>query len=301
MSKSVEPREDFLEEDPEIPGQKFCLLSFLSPEKVLADKNIFMFNKFLQIYEFSTRTKNMENYLMQTLGKINTHLNEKAAEFEAKDLSGAAQLCRSSLIRMDVLMDEFQEFVKKNQKELQESKLREQYDDFMYANKVKLEDEFYQKNEFRTTVRGLKIRGVYGSQGEAVARSKKLQRTDPLHNIFVAEVGKWLPWDPEPSDVKEQEYAEDQLNMLMKKYKENEEQREQFQREQRSRAGAAKKTGGQESAGITMTRVEESTTTTESKDVESVSQQMAGMFMSDGPADLAIQRKMEAADASKQE
>jgi hypothetical protein len=31
-------KEDFLDEDNEIPGQRFCLLSFLSPEKVLEKK-----------------------------------------------------------------------------------------------------------------------------------------------------------------------------------------------------------------------------------------------------------------------
>jgi hypothetical protein len=307
MSKSVEPREDFLEEDPEIPGQKFCLLSFLSPEKVLADKNIFMFSKFLETYDFHARTRNTEAFLMQTVNEINDKLSKQAAEFETKDLSGAADLCRKSMIRMDTLMDEFQTFVKKNEKELRESKLKETFDDFMYMNRVKLEDDFYQKNEFRTTVRGLKIRGVYGSQGEAIARSKKLQRTDPLHNIFVAEMGKWLPWDPEPSEVKEQEYAEDQLNQLMKKYKENEEQREQFQREQRS-----KKSHNPSKPMMTMTRVEEgdevaaapapataatdATATAPTTETETLTDRMASMFMGDGPADLAIERKMKASE-----
>ena len=46
MSKEVNytEKEDFLEEDQEIPGQKFCLLSFLSPEKVLASKDSFLFS-----------------------------------------------------------------------------------------------------------------------------------------------------------------------------------------------------------------------------------------------------------------
>jgi hypothetical protein len=46
-------------------------------------------------------------------------------------------------------------------------------------------------------------------------------------------VGKWLPWDPKPHQVQDQEYAEDQLNTLMKTYKENEESREKFVAEQR--------------------------------------------------------------------
>jgi hypothetical protein len=303
MSKTTaEPREDFLEEDAPIPGQKFCLLSFLSPEKVLADKNVFMFRKFLDTYDYYNRTKSMETFLMQTVGTINSRLSEKAAEFEAKDLSGAAALCRAAEIRMDTLMDQFQTFVKSSDKELRESNLRETYDDFIYTNRAKLEDEFYMKNEFRTTVRGLKIRGIYGSQEEATARSKKLQRADPLHNIFVGEVGKWLPWDPEPTEVREQEYAEEQLNTLMKKYKENEELREEFQREQRSKgaAGAKRGGGGAEAAGpiFSTSRVEDGVAAAAAPAAGGIVEQMAGMFGGEGPADLAIQRKVDAAAAA---
>ena len=271
-------REDFLEEDAEIPGQKFCLLSFLSPEKVLKDKNLFLFDKFLKIYEFQSRTTNLEKFLMNTMREINTKLDAEADALDAKDLSGAADICRKSKIRVDTTMDSFHSFVKANEKELKESNLKELYDDYMYVNKAKLEDEFYAKNEFRTTVRGMKVRGVYASQAEAVARSKKLQRQDTLHNIFVGEVGKWLPWDPEPSEVGEQEYAEDQLNTLMKKYKENEESREEFQRERRA--------GNKAKAGVTTIEGGEAPSDAESS--------FPGMFGSEGPADLAMARKMAA-------
>ena len=38
--------EDFLENDPEIPGQKYCCLSFISPEDVLERKDVFYVHKF---------------------------------------------------------------------------------------------------------------------------------------------------------------------------------------------------------------------------------------------------------------
>lgn len=38
---------DFLKEDPAIRGQKYVCLSFLSPEDILPDKDVFMFEKFL--------------------------------------------------------------------------------------------------------------------------------------------------------------------------------------------------------------------------------------------------------------
>ena len=276
---STPEHEDFLEEDVEIPGQKFCLLSFLSPEKVLANKDVYMFGQFVKSYEFQSRTKNLETYLMKTANEVNEKLEAEANALDAKDLSGAANTCRNSKLRVDKLMDDFHQFVKKNERELKESKLKEAYDDYLFTNKAKLEDEFYAKNEFRTTMRGLKVRGVYASQAEAVARSKKLQRQDTLHNIFVGEVGKWLPWDPEPAEVSEQEYADEQLNTLMKKYKETEEARELFQREQRGRVNSKKPTVGSDETVVTEAS-------------------FSDMFGSTGPADLAMARKLESKDLS---
>jgi hypothetical protein len=269
-------REEFLEDDPEISGQKFCLLSFLSPEKVLTDKNVFLFAKFVQQYEFNMRLRNLEQFLGKTIQGINTKLDEQAVEFDKRDLSGVADLCRASRIRVDTTMDALQNFVKENEGTMKESSLKEQYDDFLYKNREKLEDEFFSKNNFQTTVRGLKIRGVYASQSEAELRSKKLQRSDPLHNIYIGEIGKWLPWDPSPVDVPNQEYAEDQLNTLMKKYKENEEAREMFMRENRQRLQ-------RNTAPMSVTR--------EETNAAAAPAELNSMF--NGPADLAIQRKME--------
>ena len=86
MSNTV--REDFLDEDVEIPGQKVVLLSFLSPEKVLAKKDVFFFDAFLKQYEFKLRVRNLEGYLATTIRSINNKLDAQAVEFDKQDLSG---------------------------------------------------------------------------------------------------------------------------------------------------------------------------------------------------------------------
>lgn len=277
----AEEREDFLTEDAPISGQNFCLLSFLSPENVLKNKSIFFFENFLEKFEYSQRVKTFEEFLMKTVKGINDRLNGEADAAELKDLSGAAQTIRDARVSVDNTMKDFQNYVETAKSELNESKLKEMFDEFMYENRSTLESKFYEKNEFRTTVRGLKIRGTYSTKEEAVARSKKLQRLDPLHNIFVGEIGKWLPWDPEPSQVAEQEYAEEELNKLMKKYKENEEAKDVFEREKRTKMmGASKKP------------LVGSVTELASPE-NSVVEQTAGMFSGSGSADLAMARKME--------
>lgn len=290
-------REDFLTEDPEIPSQRWCLLSFLSPEKVLNRKDLFFFNAFLKQYEFQVRSQSLEKYLVETVKGINDKLEKEAVVLEEKDLSGAAAICRNSVVRIDSVMQSFHDYVKKNTKDLTASKLTDEYDDYLFKNKLKLEDEFYAQNDFKTTVRGLKVRGVYSSKEEAESRAKKLQRSDQIHNIFVGEVGKWLPWDPSPHEVGDQEYAEDQLNTLMKKYKENEEAREQFHREQRESGRKQKRvfTAPDENTGnpaVTMTR-EAGDAAAAVPSLGTGASEFAGMFSSSGPADLAIARKLE--------
>jgi hypothetical protein len=277
----AEEREDFLTEDAPISGQNFCLLSFLSPENVLKDKSVFFFNAFLENFEYSRRVKTYEEFLMNTVKGINEKLNSEADAAELKDLSGVAQTIRDARVSVDKTMNAFQAYLESAKNELKESKLKEMYDEFLYTNRQKLEDTFYKANDFRTTVRGLKIRGTYSNKEEAVARSKKLQRLDPTHNIFVGEVGKWLPWDPEPSQVGEQEYAEEELNTLMKKYKENEDAKEVYEREKRTKmmGGSKKPVVGNTNELISADN--------------SVVEQTAGMFSGSGPADLAIARKME--------
>jgi len=71
------------------------------------------------------------------------------------------------------------------------------------------------------SMRGLKIRGVYPSYEEAKKRADDLQHIDPDFDVFVGEVGKWLPWDSDPNNAEDQVYREKELQDLMCKYKEN--------------------------------------------------------------------------------
>jgi hypothetical protein len=300
MSKE-EVREDYLEEDNEISGQKYVLLSFLSPEKVLANKDVFMFSRFVKDYEIQYKTKKLENFLVSVVQDINDKLEKNALEFDKADLSGAAVLCRTSKLSIEQMVEATENYVRKSQKEITDTKINEDYDDFLYKSRAKLEDEFYAQNNFRTTVRGLKVRGVYGAQQEAVNRAKKLQRTDTIHNIFVGEVGKWLPWDPNPNDVSDQEYAEDQLNTLMKKYKENEEAREEFQKEQRKLGrkvdSKPKSVLGMDGTETKPTEVKEGTAEASMFAPSNTASEYGGMFS--GPADLVLERKKAAAEAKK--
>lgn len=291
---SAPVKEDFLEEDPEIRSQKFVLLSFLSPENVLEKKDEFFFGEFVKQYEIDYKIRNLETFLVSVVRGINDKLTKEADKMDASgvDLSGvaltalneAAALCRKSRLNIGGILETYSGYVKENDKEIRKTTIKDAYDDFLFKNQTKLEEEFFARNEFRTSIRGLKVRGVTGTHGEAVAMSKKLQRSDTIHNIFLGEVGKWLPWDPKPHQVADQEYAEDQLNTLMKRYKDNEDARDKFVSEQRQELSKGAKKGPVISSS-------------DGNPVSGESSEGWGAMFG-GSDDLALQRKKELASGS---
>ena len=192
MSSTVdEPLEDFLEVDQKIPGQNYCCLSFISPEKIIEQKNIFM----------------MSNFLTYMLG----------SELEDED---------QERVRQSVISNA-KEIIKK-EGTLNYKAAQSLYETWSYSREEKLNEEYNESVDFKTSTRGVKVRGVYDTLREAQVRAKVLQKRDKKHNVFVGQIGYWLPWDPNPDSVQDQEYQEGQLNQLMNKYNENCETREDF-------------------------------------------------------------------------
>ena len=135
--------------------------------------------------------------------------------------------------------------------------LESDYDDFVYANAAELEKRFDEEvlpkdfHDGACSMRGVKVRGTYSSLREAQVRAKVLQRTDKNFHVFVGQVGYWLPWDPEADHIAGQEYADKELNKLMKAYKENMDNRDAlYEEETRARIEKAKAEG---KSGETMT------------------------------------------------
>ena len=163
---------DFLNTDTAIPGQNYCCLSFVSPEKVIRNKETFFMKEFLKDY------------------------------------------CKKE--------------------KLEYKEVDDKYKDFLYTQQEKLQKEFDDQNNYQTSVRGLKVRGVYDSRQEAEQRAKILHRMDQDHHVFVGSVGQWLPWDPEADKIVDQEYINDELNNMMGEYKKNQIDKDQFFQERKN-------------------------------------------------------------------
>lgn len=82
-------------------------------------------------------------------------------------------------------------------------------------------EEWLEYNKHR---RGIKIRGSFSNNEQGHKGIQKridyLKKTmSENYHIFVGEVGKWCPYDPDADDIEAQEYAEEQLNTMMKEHR----------------------------------------------------------------------------------
>ena len=206
---------DYLDEDPEIPTQKYCIVSFLSPEKVVKNKEEFYFEKFVEWMDYEWKIKGLENFM--------------------------AFLSKKYSVKIDDLLKDAQDFVSVRKEEVKKTDIREQYEIFLLKNEKDLQEMYDNKVEFRTNIRGVKVRRAFPTVEEAQVFSKVLQRRYPKDNLYIGKVGAWLPWDPSEHLMPEVEYAEKELNELMRKYKENEANKEMFFAEQREESIKAQK------------------------------------------------------------
>jgi len=187
---------DLLEEDKPIAGQKFVCVSFVSPEKIIKQKELFYFEEFLKKWDFN---KSMEKFV-QFLNFISYKNN----------------------ISFEDVSNDFKDFVKEEKETLAKTAMDDDYKTFLDNNEEELEKSFNRIHNFQTSTRGLKIRGSYPSMEEAELRCKMLREIDPNHDIMVGPVGMWMPWEPEAYKTGRVEYMEDELNQLMHEKTKNE-------------------------------------------------------------------------------
>lgn len=77
-----------------------------------------------------------------------------------------------------------------------------------------------QKNELL----GMKIRGCFATREEAASHAKRLQKEDATFDIYVVDMYKWLLIPPNRDEIDNVHYANDKLEEIMTKYKENQAQ-----------------------------------------------------------------------------
>ena len=187
---------DLLEVDKTMAGQSFGCFSFISPENIIKQKELFYFEEFLKRWEF---TKSME--------KFHQFLNFVSYKYK---------------LNFEDVIKDFEGFVKEERDIIVSSSVDDDYKTFLDKEEDELEKKFNLKHNFQTSVRGFKARGNFASQEEAELRAKLLRETDPSFDVYVGPIGTWLPWEPEAYKTGRVEYMEEELNQLALEKKKNE-------------------------------------------------------------------------------
>ena len=197
LSKESSVLSDVLDEDKPVANQKFVCLSFLSPEKIIKQKQEYFFDQFVKTFEF---TKSVELY--------NNFIGFIAYKYSINSLE---------------LQNDLKEFIENEKENLHNSSIEDDYRNFIDNNEEKLQEKFDVDHQFKTNTRGIKVRGSYNTQGEAEIRAKILRESDPAHDVYVGQVGMWMPFDPDAYKTGKVEYLEKELNELMHEKNKNEE------------------------------------------------------------------------------
>jgi hypothetical protein len=186
---------DLLDEDKAISEQKFVCLSFVSPEKIIKQREEYFFEKFVEQWQFS---KEVQKY-NQFLGFLGFKYN----------------------LDVEKLNQDFSDFLKEEKDNLKKN-VSDDFKNYLDTNEEKLTEEYNLKHSFQTSVRGLKVRGTFSSQQEAELRCKMLREADPNHDVYVGPVGVWMPFHPDAYKTGRVEHLEKELNELMHEKNKNE-------------------------------------------------------------------------------
>tara|TARA_A100001015_G_scaffold292937_1_gene368875 strand:- start:893 stop:1891 length:999 start_codon:yes stop_codon:yes gene_type:complete len=188
---------DLLDEDKSMAGQKFVCLSFLSPEEHIKNKDFFMFEKYLENFEMRKSMEKFNNFINFIAYKYNIDANK--------------------------ILKDMDEFLIEEKDNLFTTNIKDDYKTFLDNSEERLNKEYNEVHNFQTSTRGVKVRGSFESQQEAEMKCKLLREEDPNHDVYVGQVGKWLPFHPEAYKTGKVEYLEKELNELMAEKKKNDE------------------------------------------------------------------------------
>ena len=187
---------DLLAVDKPIAGQEWGCFSFISPEKILKQREMFYFEEFIKQWDMN---KSME--------KFHQFLNFISFKYK---------------LQFDEVIKDFESYVKEERETIIKSQMEDDYKTYLDREEENLEKEFNVKHNFQTSGRGFKSRGNFPTQEEAELRGKLVRELDPDFDVFVGPVGTWLLWDPEAYKTGRVEYMEEELNQLASEKKKNE-------------------------------------------------------------------------------
>lgn len=215
-------KRDYLKQDPPLVGQSWVCLSFVSPEDMIVKKELIYMNEFL-VRDINQTLKAEATHMAKELSRVFSEQVEPIIDRYKASVNESEREIGKHLeqIYKKCLLDETN-FANRclHLYAIDGEEIHDKYKIFKTQAGDEIEKKFDKENNYRTSVRGLKIRGVYDDRRDADDRAKLMRQHEPL-SVFVAPVGRWLPWDPDPDAIQDSDYMLPQLNELMKKYHDN--------------------------------------------------------------------------------
>lgn len=179
---------DLLSEDQVIPSQQYGCYSFVSPEKIIKNRELFMFDSFVKQWQYS-KALSMFSDFTQFLS------------------------CKYA-INPEKIQGDLVEFCKEEENVLKRENVNDDFKQYMDKNEDRLAEIYNRENKFQTSVRGFINRGNFSTPDEAEKHAKELRDKDPNHDIFVGKNFVWTPFDPDAYKTGRIEFLEEELNQL---------------------------------------------------------------------------------------
>lgn len=181
---------DYLTDYPEIPSQMYGVYSFISPEREIRRREMFMFEKFVRQWSYSTSVTAFSEFI---------HF-----------------LSMKHGLQLELLKTDLTDFISDKTNQIGSLNVTDDFLGYVETNYKKLDEQYEAENPFETSVRGFVQLGNFPTHEAAKKRSAQIRELHPEHNVLVAQNFKWVPLDPDLYKLPEIDYLEPELNQLHK-------------------------------------------------------------------------------------
>ena len=220
-SKVIEMKDgDHLIEDPELPGQKYVLLSFAEPRfDRWEQKQLYHMTKFL--HWFYT-----QSLFHPILEMVRNTVQDSLTEAQLSALQSKIETNLTSELLQQRHMESEKDF------SFSIRTVTQRFEDYKELHTEENEALFKKETTPELCTHGVKVRGVFPTLAEAneYALMLRKQQIEPYIDVFVTEMGKWVPKRPFLNQI-EAAYTDEwgnemtELNLLMKNLQQQDSER----------------------------------------------------------------------------
>lgn len=249
---------DLLIEDPVINNQTWAVVSYITPKLVkncnkflLKVKGIYSSNQRAndEARHFSEKEKNFpvgvipvgkwipyrdsskkDDNLIDELNELmRLYLDERKEANESHErrktnYDDTTYISQEKEEKQELLKSE--DVINEGGKKIDYLKEDDPTDQKYYCISFLTSDQLEKENNLE--IRGFKVRGMYNNEEDAKERCKSLYNVESTINTYVGNIGHWVAWEDNSENAEDFEYANNDLNNLMKAHKENQEKVKMF-------------------------------------------------------------------------